>query len=429
MVKRVIVIAAAAVVIGSLGYFIWLNPAVVDLRFTGEQSLRVPLGWLLVFAFVAGALVAVLGSAVQQLGRSVSGWSQRRRQRVANRVASWERTGLALAWDGDLDQARRWLLKAWRRAPRNQGAALALASSYMDTDEVAKAVEILTEAMTHDASDVDVRYALSEALRRKGEVNEAIRILETVRVQHPRAARALTALRELYRQAGRWHDAAQVQEAYVHSLTNPERASAERERWLHFRYQAAMSLDGPDARVEALHGLLQMDHTYVPAIAALGDALVATDRADEATKLWERALRATPCLVLMQRLLAQQHTERDRQRTLNLLRKLPEVDADTIRFFAARAAFDEGKFDVAATELQAVAKQDHPAVYRLWADIHRQRGMVRDALKAFAQLAEASSVADSPPCPFCQRSGQMKTTAGPPCRHWDGYRAVVGPTS
>ena len=427
MMKRIVVIAAALVVIASLAYLLWLNPAVVDFQFAREQSLRVPLGWLLVFAVVAGVLLAVLGSVLQQLGRAVSGWRLRHQRRVADRIAGWERSGLALAWEGELDQARRLLLKAWRRAPRNQGPALALASSYMDTQEFAKAVEVLRQAVTHDASDVDVRYTLSEALRRNGEVAEAIRMLETVRVQHPRAARALTGLRDLYRQAGRWHDVAQVQDAYLHSLTSPERTSAERERLLHFRYQAAMSLEDTDARIEALHGVLQLDRSYVPAIVSLGDGLVSAGRAQEAAKTWERALRTTPCLVLMQRLMAQQQSERDRQRTLGVMRKLPQIDDDTIHFFAARAAFDEGKFDVAARELQAVRKQDHPALYRLWADIHRQRGLVRDALKAFAQLTEATAVADSPPCPFCHRSVQAKD-ASPTCRYWDGYRAAIGQT-
>ena len=99
-------------------------------------------------------------------------------------------------------------------------------------------------------------------------------MLETVRVQHPRAPRVLISLRELYRETGRWKEAADVQALYLQTLP-AEAQAAERERLVQFRYQAALALPDPDARLTALDAVVQSDRTFIPALVSLGDALVA----------------------------------------------------------------------------------------------------------------------------------------------------------
>src|SRR5262245_34398762 len=135
MIKRAVGAAVALLVLGGLGALIWLNPGVVDFQFAREQTLRLPLGWLLVFTFAGGTLAALLAVSVQQLLRRMVGWRQKRRDRAADVVAGWERSALALAWEGETDRARALLQKAYRRGGDHHGAALALATSYMETGE------------------------------------------------------------------------------------------------------------------------------------------------------------------------------------------------------------------------------------------------------------------------------------------------------
>src|SRR5262245_38898308 len=371
--KRALLLVAAVAVLVAFGYLTWLNPHHVEIHHTGQASVEAPLGLLLIFTLLGGALVALLAVWTLRLPQALSRWRQRRRARTESRVASWESTGIALAWEGHLDRARSLLLKAWRRRP-DKRAAIALASSYADTEEFVQARQILEEAVGQDSADPDLRLALAEILERSGDLNEAARAFEAVRAQHPRSPRALRGLRDLYERLGHWQDAAQSQERYISTLPNVSHAHMERERLLHLRYQAAASANDP-AGIEALARLVDDNPTFVPATISLGDALVAGGRIDEARKLWERALRRSPQTVIVERLLALQPTPQERQRTLMLLKKARQVvDGDRFHLLSARTAIENGDLETAVVELDASNGPDIPEFHRLWAEVHRRRG-------------------------------------------------------
>ncbi len=419
--KRVLAGVGLVAALGIFGFIAWLNPTAAQFRFSPEQTVSVPLGWLLIFVFVAGVGFALLGVSLQQLGRRVRGWGARRRERQAVRAGEWQQSGAELAWDGEIERGRGLLKKAWRRQPDNAAAALALASSYLDTGEYAAARQVLEEAVSRAPNDLDARYALGEILRRSGERAEAIRMLETVCVQHPRAPRALLALRELYAETHAWNDAARVQETYLQAVSDNGRNSIERTRLLHFRYQAAAALEDAAARAEALSALVQSERDYLPAIVSLGDALIADDRADEARKVWEKAFKAQPRRVLIERLLAHPDTPRDRQRTLSLMQKYQQqLDPDTVYLLATNAALQDGQTDAAASSLKAVSKQDSPLVQRHWGEIHQRRGRVDEALQALARAADATALSTYR-CKTCGRSNPEWTAHCPSCDSWDSY--------
>lgn len=424
--RRILLGIAAVLALGLCFFIAWLNPNTVEFRFSTGRAITLQLGWLLIFAFLAGGLLAVFAVSLQQLGRRVAGWSERRRERQVARAGEWQESGTALAWDGDLGRGRSLLKRAWRRQPGNAAAALSLASSYMDTTEYATARQVLEEAIARCPHDADLRYALGEILRRSGESREAIRILETVRVEHPRAPRALLALRELYEDAGAWADAARIQEAYVETL--PDSGSpTERQRLLHYRYQAARSIEDPAARVEALAALVQIDRSFVPAAVALGDALVEAGRRDEAKKHWERSFRAEPRLIFLERLLRHLDEPRERQRIVSLLQKhRQQLDADAVHLLTARMALDDDDVDAAATELQAVARQDAPVVQRYWAEIYQRRGQSTEALRSFSRVADSSgSLLTKYRCTACGRESTEWTGFCAGCDRWDTYRAAI----
>ena len=181
--KRLFIFAIAIAVLLVFGLIIWLHPGSVDLRYSLDDAIHPPLGLLLVFTFLAGVIVTLLLTTLQQLQRHIGGWQERRKSRRALRIGEWHQSGAALHWDGDLERSRSLLRKAWRRQPHSSAAALALASSHMETGEHAAAKQVLQTAVTHDTSDPDLRYALANALRGNGDTAEALRMLDTVRVQ------------------------------------------------------------------------------------------------------------------------------------------------------------------------------------------------------------------------------------------------------
>ncbi len=422
--KRVLIFAAFALVFALFGFVILLNPGRVDFRLTQDLSTRPQLGLLLVTAFVAGVLISVSSIFLWQLGRHLTGWRERRRARQALRVDMWHQSGTALAWGGELERSRGLLKKAWKRQPRNHAAALALASSYMDTGEYLAAQQTLEVALADDANNPDLRFALGEALRANNNNGEAIKMLETVRVQFPRAPRVLISLRELYREAGRWREAARIQETYVQTLSDGGRATEGR-RLLRLRYQAAMALEDPQARAEALEAVMQADPSFVPAIVSSGDALVACQRVDEAKKLWEKGFRSQVRLVFIERLLAHQTAPRDRERTVALMNKYgQQLDADSVHLLTAQLAMTDSQFDAAATELEAVQRQDAPHVQRCWAELYHMRGQQEKAWVALRRVAdEAGAIPTGYHCTSCGRLSEVWTGYCPRCERWDTYRS------
>jgi lipopolysaccharide biosynthesis regulator YciM/uncharacterized integral membrane protein len=426
MKKAILFVLGVSVVVVFLYVFV-LNTAGVEVRLTSHQSVSLPLGVLLVGTFVFGLVVTVLAIGLLQAGRSLLTWPVRRLERQTTRVAQWERVGNALAWEGDLQRARGLLEKAWRKQPANASAALALASSYIDTGEHDTARRILTRAVSQGAADEDLRFALSEAARRTGDLPEAIRILETVRIQHPKAPRALRQLRSLYRDCGRWQEAAEVQESYVRCMPTGEPAQAEHQLLTQLRYQAAMSIKNPGVRAEALSAVLQTARMFLPAAVSLGDTLVAAGRIDDAIKQWDRAFRTVPRTVLIERLLSQQSNPKDRQRAVALMKKYQqEVGADSVHIIAARVALDEGDANAAATELEAVAQQTAPAVQRIWAQVHRTRNEIAQALDALTKVAEETGAQSTGyRCTNCGRVEPEWAGYCPGCHNWDTCRSVV----
>jgi lipopolysaccharide biosynthesis regulator YciM/uncharacterized integral membrane protein len=401
-----------------------LNPGEVEFHPTHLHSFRPMLGVLLILTFCAGGALVLLGGGVRQLSARLGEWRTRRSAKAAAQAAAWHEEGEAAGWAGELERSRTLMRKAWRRQAGNSTAALALASSYMDTGEYVAAQEVLEAALEEDPNDADLRYALGETLRRRGETFEAIRMLETLRVRFPRAPRVLISLRELYREAERWREAADVHAAYLESLPAAARAG-EQTRLTELRYQAALALPEASERAAALDAVVQRDRGFVPAQVSLGDALAEAGRVDEAMKVWEKALRIQPRLVLIERLLAHERSAREHERILALLAKhWHELGGDGARLLLARTALATGDLDTAERELRAIGTQDAPTVQRAWAELHHQRGDQAAAWSAVCAAADRlGAAAADHRCSACGRASEAWIGYCSGCGRWDTYRA------
>jgi lipopolysaccharide biosynthesis regulator YciM len=297
----------------------------------------------------------------------------------------------------------------------------------MDTGEYDAARQVLEEAISIEPNDADLRYALGEVLRRTGKTADAIRTLETIRVQHPRAPRALLALRELYDASDAWRDAARVQETYIQTLSDNQRAAAEREHLFHYRYQAAVEIGDPAERIEALTALTNEGPNFVPAFVSLGDALVEYGRVSDAKKVWEHAFRSAPRIVFIERLLAQEVGARERQRVLSLMQKYgDQIEADAAHLITARVAIANDQLDIAAAELQGVAKQDAPITQRHWVEVYQRRGQLDEALKTLASAVDQTNAPISGyRCASCGRASESWSGYCPTCHKWDTCRAAT----
>jgi tetratricopeptide (TPR) repeat protein len=303
---------------------------------------------------------------------------------------------------------------------------LALADSLCETGEYRRAGELLGQAASQSPASPDILFALAQTQRCAGDGGAGIAVLERLRALHPQAPRVLRALRDAYRGAARWADAAAVQETLVSQVRDPGQVAVERACLSALRYQVAVHLDETASRVQALEALADSRTCGFPVWVSLGDAFRASGRADEASLVWERALRTHPRTVLVERLAAMATEERHRERLRTLLRKLrsDHVRADMVRLLAAKLYLQDGDAEQAAGELDALqnAAAAPAFVHRLWAEVHRQRGQLEQALGAYAK-APGDTAAHR--CSVCGCMAREWTGYCTQCHSWDSYRSEV----
>lgn len=424
--KRALAVVIGVAMVCLVAYLSWLNPAAVEFRLTTARSIQAPLAVLIVFAFVVGVMLVCTVVAIQAGRRALTAWWHGREQRRIERIETWQEHGAELIWKGETHQGRALLQKAWQRRPEHPVALLALADSLCETGEYRRASELLGQAANQSPTSPDILFALARTHRYAGDGVAAIAVLERLRALHPYAPRVLRALRDAYRDAGRWADATAVQETLTAQIHDPVLAATERTCLGALRYQVATNLDEPTARVEALEALADSRGCGLPVWVSLGDALLASGRADEASVVWERALRTHPHTVLVGRLASIATEERHRDRLRTLLRKLrsDQVRADMVRLLAAMLHLQDGHTEQAAQELDGLQQPEAapPYVHRLWAQVHRQRGQLEQAL---ATYAKAPGNAPAYRCAACGRLTPEWTGYCTQCHAWDSYRSEV----
>jgi uncharacterized protein HemY len=409
-----------------VAYLSWLNPAAVEFRFTPARSLQAPLGVLMILAFVVGLLLVLTMVMIQAGRRAFATWRQERQQRRAERLEDWEARGRDLIWNGEHQQGRSLLQKAWQRRPQNTDTLLALVRSFRDTGELERARQLLHEATDEHSLNPEVLLALAEAHGALGERAAALTVLERLRALRPESPRVLRALRDAYTDAERWADAAAAQETMLKQVRDTDQGARERTTLTALRYQAAIHLGDPAGRVEALEALADSRGGSIPVWVSLGDALVAHGRPDEASAVWERALRTQPRTVLVERLASIAAEQRHRERLRVVLRKLrsDQIRADMVRLLSAQLYLQDGDAEQAAREIEAL---QNPAaapalLYRLWGEVHRRRGQLEQAVVAYADCQGALLGCR---CTGCGRRAPAWQGYCQYCGHWDSYRSDV----
>lgn len=423
--KRFLLIVVGLALVCAVIYLVSTNGTVTDFQLTPNLTISYSLGGLMVASFLTGAVTVLVAVMLQAGGRAILGWRQTRRERTHQRFVQMEERGEQLMWQGESRQGRALLEKAWRREPDNAYAVLALAASYRATGESARERQFLTEAANHHHhTNPDVLLALAQAHAYAGERQQSIEVLERLRALHPRAPRVLAALRDAYLAAGRWNEAVGPQETLVAETRDPKQAAKERDVLTTMRYQASLALDDPQRRVAALEALADRRSLSVPVAVSLGDALLEAGRADEAAGVWERALKATPQTVFVERLAQRATDQAARNRLCTTLRRLkPDaVDTDRVRLFIADLQLADDRVSEAAEEIGVIesASDAGPWLARIRGEIHRRRGELQPALEAFA-AAVASPFGYV--CRSCGRASEAWSGVCPSCKSWDSQRA------
>lgn len=422
--KRALAILVGVAIVCLVAYVSWLNPAAVEFRFTPARSTQAPLAVLMVLAFVVGVTLILTMVLIQAGRRALVTWRQERQQRRVERLDDWEARGQELIWKGEAPRGRALLQKAWQQRPQNTHALLALAASFADTGELERARQLLRDAASAHTMHPEILFALAQTHRAAGDRAAATAALERLHALHPESARVLRALRDAYVEAERWADATALQEVLVRQLRDSEHAARERATLVTLRYQSALHLPDPAQRVQALEALADSRAGSVPVWVSLGDALVASARHDEASAVWERALRTQPRTVFVERLASIATEERHRDRLRTLLRKLrsDQVRPDMLRLLTAQLHLQDGNVEQTARELESLQNPGgaSSALQRLWAEVHRRRGHLDQAVTAYATV---ETQRPNYRCNVCGHGLPEWQGHCPRCGQWDSYRS------
>ena len=426
MFRLTFILATIAAALVGLGYLFYLNPEPVTLQLSPTSQWQAPLPLVLLAAFLSGAAVTFAFSLVREGRHALIGWRSERSARLARRQQARKEQGLGLSWLGEHAKARTLLAKALRDRPDDLAAFLLFARTYLHEGDFRRALGVLQEGLDTRGSDPRLLLFLAEAQRGAGEPAAAISTLESAHRADSASPRVLTALCDAYVATGRWADAVRIQETTLLVVRDP-RAHAEAERRLiGMRYQSALTLRDPVARIAGLRTILQAQPDFEPAAVSLGDALLEAGQARQAERVWRRALaRGVRAGVLerLERLLrGGPRVRRLDALTRKLVRRRP--DDGTARLFRARQLVRDGQLDAAAAELAQVGApwSSLPGYHALLAELHVRRGAYDDAVNAFRHALAAGALGAFR-CEVCGVEADEWRGFCAPCGSWSSYRS------
>jgi len=247
-----------------------------------SRGLRTPR--VATFATLAGALTAVLGSAAHARNAVWQSdydlWLDATRKAPAS-TRAWTNAGHAALARGDLDEARRLLVRGHDLAPCYRYALLNLSALERRVGDRDAALRWADEGVRCNPGFAVAHYYRAAALAALGRDDEALAAYhETTRLD-PAHADAWSEQARLLERHEAWAEAAS---AYEHALeADPQRADAAVGAGVIYLYRLAH----PDLAVARFRTALAAVPTHYGAHYQLAVALLASGRQDDALRAWD----------------------------------------------------------------------------------------------------------------------------------------------
>jgi lipopolysaccharide biosynthesis regulator YciM len=240
---------------------------------------------------------------------------------------------------------------------------------------------------------------------------------------------ALSALRDLAAESGRWADALPPQQRLV-ALVAPADRSRET-GWLaaiHYELgRAELAAGNAPRALVCFRNSLRVDRRFLPASVALGAAHQMAGDHREAVRVWERAAELEPALPILSR-LEQAYRGDDRPtRMISLYERAQAQAPDDLALAVAlgRVYFELEMLDEAAEQFQRVeVRAPHlPAVHAYLGAIFERRGQTREAFAEYRQgLRLAHAFEPAYRCSVCGATEPAWRDRCPACGRWNTCR-------
>lgn len=273
----------------------------------------------------------------------------------------------------------------------------------------------------------------AEEAEHGGRLEEARALYQQALARRPGDLGALRGLRKLAVRAGAWAEALGYAERILARVSGRERPG-EAEWVAGIQYElgrAALEAGRPGEAIPHLRSALRVDHGFLPAALALGDAYEALGDRREAVRAWERALDHRADLPLLVRLERAYREDGRPGRIIAMYRSAVERTPGDLAVATAlgRAYLDLEMLDQAADQLEKVEVQapELAPVHALLGMVFERRGQGREACEEYRRALGLSGAFEWPHrCAACGTGAPAWRARCARCGRWDCLRPVSG---
>ncbi|HEV2056157.1 MAG TPA: lipopolysaccharide assembly protein LapA domain-containing protein [Methylomirabilota bacterium] len=411
----------------AVAYLASLNTARVSIAVAADWAWEVPLAALVVGAFLAGAVLALLLGFVRDLGRSYRDYQRAREARRAESLGDVYHRGVDAQLSGRADAALQIYEELLTRDPGHAQAHARLGELALERGDAHGALVHHLDALRGEERP-ELVLAAAEDFRRTGRPGEAAALLERLLVRDHDHVAALRALRDLAVAEGRWQQALGAQERFVALGPGERRPEQAMLAGIQYELGRALLAGGQvQAAIARFRDALRSQSDFVPAIISLGDAHRAAGDSREALRVWERAVEIHPELPLLARLEQAYRVEGRPTRMIALYQAASARAPESVplAFALGRVYFELAMLDEAADQFQKVEVREPnlPGLHAVLGAIFERRGQTAEAFEEYRRALTLSGAFDWPyRCSACGAEHGRWIDRCPSCRGWNTSR-------
>jgi len=410
-----------------VAYFASLNTARVSIAVAADWAWEVPLAALVVGAFLAGAVLAMLLGLVRDLGRSYRDYQRAREARRAESLGDVYHRGVDAQLSGRADAALQIYEELLTRDPGHAQAHARLGELALERGDAKGALVHHLDALRGEERP-DLLLAAAGDFRRTGRPEEAAALLERLLARDHDHGAALRALRDLAVAEGQWQRALGAQERIVALGSGERRPEQAMLAGIQYELGRALLAQGQvQPAIARFRDALRSQSDFVPAIISLGDAHRAAGDSREALRVWERAVEIHPELPLLARLEQAYRVEGRPTRMIALYQAASARAPESVplAFALGRVYFELAMLDEAADQFQKVEVREPnlPGLHAVLGAIFERRGQTAEAFEEYRRALTLSGAFDWPyRCSACGAEHGRWIDRCPSCRGWNTSR-------
>jgi len=370
-------------------HFWSMNPQELSLHLFGHEF-SYPVAFFIFGCILFGLLLGYGGHLYGTLIYRLRHWREDRSEKRAREVGSIYREGVTRLLSGDLKKANTLLQKALDRDPRRIETLVAVASLRQQEGDAQAAVNILIKARDIDRNSLEVLFQLAATYEATGDLDSARDSYQEILAVDANNRKALRSLRDLAMKREAWEEAVDLQKKVLKVAAGSKRIEDEKQKLAHFRYEVArQSLDNgkADQAISPLQEIAKEAPAFIPGRVTLGDALLATNRGNEAIKVWQDGYRDTNRSVFLSRLEDFYMEAEDPATLLTFYRNAINSNQDdmVLRLFFGKFCLRLEMVDEAVDQLYTVESSgvESSQLHFLLAEAYRRRNRTDDAIAEY----------------------------------------------